>query len=403
MRWARLGQARESVQRAWRRRGDERSALIQVIKGIIASLTSYLFAVYVLDSQVPSFGPFAALLVVQVTVYRSVLHALRYMVAVVVGLACAGLIGLTLGETVWTLAVLVTLTLIIGQWPRLREFGPQAAIVGIFTFAAGGGNDMDYLVSLLLTVVCGAVVGTVTNLAFVRPIRFADAAEAVDNVCSAIADMLDEIAGRLREDDPLTDADAWRERADRMTDTVQRARTEIDFEAENARLNPRRLRYRERPVFTDYRDAIDAVSRSAGELQGVTLALRFARQREDGDIKETFLGEFLPQYADLLDSAAEAVHLFGQYHRLLEETDGDLRGALEAAFDRLDDLSGMLRDSHPSDARTIADCGTLLIEVDRLLSHLLRSGSRQIPDLSDLDGEAEAEAATGDADGRRRG
>jgi hypothetical protein len=349
--------------------------VIQVIKGIVAALSSYALAVYVLDSEIPSFAPFAALLVVQVTVYQSLLDAVRYVTAVVVGLTAAGGIVLTLGEHMLALAVLVSLTLIIGQWPRLREFGPQVAIVGVFAFAAGGGDEPGYLVGLGVTVLCGAVVGAAINLVLAPPIRFNDAAAAVGDVSSAAADLLDEIAGKLRSDKPLHDVDAWRERAERLSYTVQRARNEIDFSAENARLNPRRLAHRQRPVFTDYQDATDTLGRVAGEMQGITLALGYARRYDDVGTDGDLLSYVMPRYADLLDGCGDVIRAFGAYHTGEGLPERRLADQLASALQLHDDLTDHLRNAEPRDARTIADCGAMLVEAERLLSHLRHSQS----------------------------
>ncbi|WP_162448564.1 FUSC family protein [Phytoactinopolyspora mesophila] len=349
--------------------------MVQVIKGIAATIGSYALAVYVLDSQIPSFAPFAALLVVQVTVYQSVLHAVRYVAAVVVGLVCAGAIGLTLGEHMLALAVLVSITLIIGQWPRLRGLGPQVAIVGIFTFAAGGGDDPGYLLSLFTTVLCGALLGAATNLLLAPPIRFHDAAVAVEDVSSSAADLLDEIAGELRSDTPLDDVDAWREHAERLSDTVQRSRNEIDYSAENSRLNPRRLAHRQRPVFTDYRDAADTLGRVVGEMQGITLALNYARRYGEAGTDGHLLGDFLPRYADLIDESANALRSFGAYHTGAGLPERSLSDQIDSALQMHDDLTDQLREAQPRDARSIADCGALLVEAERLLSHLRDSDS----------------------------
>ncbi|AYY11852.1 hypothetical protein EF847_03080 [Actinobacteria bacterium YIM 96077] len=360
------------AERAWQRRGHERNSLVQVVKGLSATLASYTLALHVLDSQIPSFAPFAALLVVQVSVYRSVLHAVRYVGAVVVGLVCAGAIGQTLGHGLGALALLVFLTLVIGQWPRLGDFGSQVAIVGVFTFGVGGGDDPNYLASLLVTVLCGAMMGAAVNVVLAPPIRFNDAAGAVDDLARSIGDLLNDIAAGLRSDNPFGHLDHWRDHADRLSNTVERARSELSFGEENVRLNPRRLG-KGRHLFVDYRRAVEALGRTTGNLQSMIRALDYADRYDEPEIDHDLLADFLPRYADLLEKVADVAYAFGQRRSEDQPPSLDLAAAMESAQRLHDQLTRYVHQLQPRDSRTLTDCGALLVETERALEPIRES------------------------------
>lgn len=340
-----------------------------MVKAFSATVLSYVLAVYLVDSSAPSFASFAALLVVQDTVYRSVLDAARYTGAVLVGLACAGIIGLTMGHNLVALMVLVGAALVIGYWRRLRQLGLQVAIVGVFAFAAGGSDDPGYLANLLLTVLCGALVGAGTDVVFAPPVRFQDAADAVNDVCSSMAALLTDIANKLRSPDPLAEADQWRDRSMEFTEIVGDARSEIDFRAENARLNPRRVG-KGPPALTDYRHAVDTLGWAVSEVQGITLALLYAHWYDGHTADDELLKYFLPRYAALLDKAAEVTRTFGAAHTGADASTEQLSARLSEAQQHRDELTQDLRDAQPRHTRVVADCGALLVELERFLGRL---------------------------------
>lgn len=347
--------------------------MFDVVKGITATLASYLLAVLLLDSQVPAFAPFAALLVVQLTAYRSIVDSLHLVAAVVIGVALTGLVGLGLGQTFWSLALLVTLTLVIGKWRRLGDYGGQVAVVGLFAFAAGGGDETEYLVSLLATVVIGAAVGVAVSMLLAPPLRFDDAVSAVGDVAAAVRDLLRDMAEGVRSDRVGWSGETWRGQARDVASMVERAHLDVDFDEENRRLNPRLIGTRT-PRFTDYRDGIETLGAAVEHVKSIARAFAHLDPSDDGEDDRQLLNEFLPRYADLLDDMATAAWVY----RTLEAEDApQVRGVLDEANERHRDLRRRLSAWQPFGSRTMADCGSLLVDVERFLAELRAAVDRR--------------------------
>lgn len=350
------------LQRAWTRRGDERSAVVEVLKGISASLVAYIFAVLVLDSPVPAFAAFSALLVTQVTAYRSALESLRYVAAVVVGVGVTGAIGITLGQTFWSLAVLVTITLVVGRWRRFGAHYRQAAVVGLFAFVAA--DEEAYLLALLITVLSGAAIGVAASALLAPRIRFSDAASAVQEVASTLAERLSELAGMLQSDQRLHDLAELRARLADLTDLVDRSRAEVDFNEQNRPLSLRQDEPAEMPLLTDHRRAIETLARAASNVDSIVRVLSYTDRYQDGH-GAGIPPEFLTEYGHLVDDLAGISAAYGELH--WQSAGQDLHDLLDNTTQRHEQVSGRLREHH-ADMRALADAGSLLVDAGRFIA-----------------------------------
>ncbi|MFW6091018.1 MAG: FUSC family protein [Actinomycetota bacterium] len=357
------------VRDARSRRGPERDTLLTIVKSTGATLAAYAFASFVLGSQAPAFAPFAALFMVQATVYRSLYHALRYLAAVVIGVAATGAIGMAWGQTFWSLALLVFVTVLIGQWRRFRGFGAQIPIVGLFAFAARGGDEPDYLMDLLLTVGSGALIGLAVNLLLAPSLRFSSTAQGIEDVSTAVRDLLLDMAGELRGGDPLDDVDSWSQRSGELLELVDRVHEDVDFSQEAARMNPRRLAVGMPPLAT-YRTVLTTMTATVDHVDSIVRALTYVERaiNEDYDDEGTVvLDEFLPGYAVLLERIARVVELSGE---VPFGRGAGLSDALREGYDQHGELAQRLWDVAPSDSRVLADLGTMLVEAERMLNEL---------------------------------
>ncbi len=392
----------------WAWRPLRRDTVVPPIKTITALLASYAVAVLLIRSQAPVYAPFAALFAVQPTLYRSLLHAFRYLGAVVIGIAATGAVGMALGETFWTLTLLVIVTVVIGEWRWLSEYGKQAAVVGLFAFAAGGGDQETYLTDLLLTVLCGAQVGLAVNVLFAPPLRTLEATGAVRDASRAVSDLLREISESLRGDDHLAAASRWREDAAHASHLVDRARQEIEFGEESSRLNPRRLLGSSLP-FVSLRSRAEALTAVSGQLQSICRVLFYASRYGDEELAGGPLSRFLPPYAELIEELADATGALGEADPAARHADvsvpadpvaqadaagradvrareglvpagapagsttaedGKINRSVALGLQRHRELAQLLAEEQATDSRALADCGALLVEAERMLAEL---------------------------------
>jgi hypothetical protein len=353
----------ERLRRARRYAGHERQVALLVAKSGAAAVLAWYLAVSVVGTTQPSYAPFTALLVVQSTVYRSILQSLRYVGAVVLGVGAAGFAEVVLGRDVAAFAVMIAVGLLIGRWHRLGPMGLQVPIAGVFAYTALSGSQPVALWSIVSMVLLGAGTGLVVNLLLLPPMRYGTAAEGLRDLATAVHTLLRDISERLREGTPDADSTRdWASRARDMDNTVSRARYAIEHGAESISFNPRRLLSRHAPAgFSGYRAMVESLNRAVDQLSGITTGLRYA---VDGDDDHVLGEEFLRAYGEFLSLVAAAAWYCGSTD---EEAKANLAEALHSGYERYEQLvrETVTGDVWPAMGALLADAARLLEEFDR--------------------------------------
>jgi hypothetical protein len=324
-----------SIRRGLGNAGSERETLLLVGKTVLAATVAWLVADQVLHAPSATFAPFSALLVVQVTIARSVYQSVRYASAVVVGVVLTGGMLAVFGVTIWTFAGLLLVALGIGRWPKLGSQGSQVAVAALFAYSAlaaatGLQESLTQLVSIAGLVVMGCMIGVLTNILIVPPLRYRSAQYGVSVLSQSLCDLLSDIDHGLRHGLPdADDTDEWRRRADALPGAVAQTRNTVEHTAEAMRFNPRRLMMHGSSSFDGYRAIINALQRASEQLCSITKGLNYAAQqnRSSGVRHE----DFLRDYGCLLDAVADVARILGNLH-----TTEDLRNEnhLEDRIDR---------------------------------------------------------------------
>ncbi|MBO0830279.1 MAG: hypothetical protein J2P24_21100 [Streptosporangiales bacterium] len=120
-----------------REQGPEREQLIQSGKSAGAALLAWVVAAYLLNSPVALMAPWVALVLVQATVYRSVLKGVQQLVAIAVGAVFALAVQLAVGNTLIALAISLPVMLLLGQWRHFGAEGIYGATTVLFVLAYG--------------------------------------------------------------------------------------------------------------------------------------------------------------------------------------------------------------------------------------------------------------------------
>ncbi|RNL85848.1 hypothetical protein EFW17_07820 [Halostreptopolyspora alba] len=352
--------------------GPEREAALIIVKSALAATVAWYLAAYLFGAQFPAFAPFSAVLMLQVTVYQSVLQSLRFVLAIVLGVSLQGLLALVFEPDVWTFAVVTLLALVIGRWRRLGSQGSQVVSAAFFAYAAfiTGTDTTDRLAllgSLVLLVLLGCGIGIVVNIAIVPPMRYRSAEYAVENLAKAVHGLLDDIAGAVREG-PATsgDSDDWRYRAHRLENLAERTRDTVDSAAESVRWNPRRLLLSTEPPFGGYRTVVDRMARISAQLSSIAETL--SRTSDDPQVPNR---AFLERYGAFLGHTADATLLLAELDsdRLSDQVDR-LAGYVEGAREEQSALTRATAEYEIDLADQARVYGGLLVDADRLLSEL---------------------------------
>nr|WP_277607965.1 aromatic acid exporter family protein [Streptomyces boncukensis] len=331
-----------------------------MVKSALAGVLGWALAHYVIGSPQPTYAPFVALLVVQFTVYRSLLHAGQYVAALVAGVLAAGAANPLLGENLAGFAAMLVVGLLVGRWRHLGVMGGQAPVAGVFAYQAlMGGTDGRMLWHIVSMVLLGAAVGLAVNLLLLPPMRYATADRGIEQLSTAVSRLLDDMAAGLRDGENADSGD-WLHRARSLDSSVSKARTAVEHGAESVSYNPRRLFCRNLPAtFFGYRTMVESLARVVEQVRSMAVVL-------DARLAEDPAGDrvFLEGYADVLSSAADGVRYTGGAGR---ESHEELHRVVDRCTERCHDL-----ELHAGNGAW-PSLGALLTDACRLAEELRRA------------------------------
>lgn len=362
--------------RARRSGSHEQNLVLGILKSALAATLSWYIAHDVLAAEAPAFAPFTAVMMMQVTVYRSAVQSLRYIGAVLLGIAVQAFLAFTAGPDVLTFALVTLLTLVIARWRFLGEQGTQVPTAAFFAFSvfltsSGFDGRLMALGEIVLLVAIGCGLGTVTNLVLFPPMRHRSVEWTIGSLSHSMCDLLGDVARGLAEGDlDESRSEAWRRRAEALESEVEQARASIRTAWESLLFNPSRLvaRHRKHATFEGYEQLVEALGRVAAQVGSMARALHLWAD----DDRQTAHQEFMSRFGEVIGSV-------GQITRTLSDLDED---RLSEQAVRLCELAGDAReraealtliprqdDPPPFDDLT-QPYGVLLIEAQRLVDEM---------------------------------
>ena len=237
---------RETLRERFRERLERRlrdpiwwNDVLQLAKTVLAAVTAWVIAANVLDLPQPFLAPWAALLVVHATVYRTFSKGTQQVAATVVAVLLATAVGEALGLTTGAIALLLVVALVLGAVPWLGAEATTIATTALVVLTTGFDNDV-LLVSRLLDTAIGVVVGLLVNVLVWPPLRRRTAAEALERVDDGIGELLVDIADGLGEGCQDADVTSWTDRTRDLEGDLDHAWALVRQAQESARMNPRR-------------------------------------------------------------------------------------------------------------------------------------------------------------------
>ncbi|MER5950304.1 aromatic acid exporter family protein [Streptomyces sp. NPDC001904] len=368
--WFRRGQA--WLQRAWNASGHERNTILLIGKCVLASTLSWWIAHDLLNATSPAFAPFSAVLTMNVTVSKSVWQTLRYIAAVVVGVAVQAAIGFTAGPDLFAFALVAVIALSLGQWQALGEQRSQVATAAFFAFstyaaAATNSDRVAQLGQIIVLVLIGCGIGMVVNLSIAPPLRYRSAEQGLHALAGEMVSLLDDMANGLCSGDVDADrADRWVASGERVQAAVRQARAGLEMAESSVSLNPRRFlpAHRSYLTFTRYRQSLSAMERAVYQLASLTRSLGRWRDSEN---TYTY-GPALTAYADFAGSLRDIAQVIAELDSdtLADQADemcklaATAQKALQKVLDAADKSQLPLADaSRPY--------GVLIVEATRLM------------------------------------
>jgi len=367
----RRGRLREWGRRAAATHGPERHTLLLIGKSTLAATLAWFTAADLLHAQSPAFAPFSAVLIMNVTVYQSIAQSLRYVAAVVTGVAVQAALGFVAGPDLVTFVLVAAIALTIGQWRALGAQRSQVATAAFFAFstyasATDNAERATQLGQIVLLVLVGCSLGLLVNVVLVPPLRYRSAEHGIRALAGALESLLAGMGTAMRDGEFAEEhARHWRSRSHHAQALVTQARSGLRTAEESVPFNPRRLlpRHRGRTSFANYRAILDALERAAYQLASLTRSLERWRDEE----RDYSYQRFLRCYGGFLGSLEEIVRVLAQ----LDDT--HLRDQAAQLCELAEDMQRQRRtvtEQAESDGLPLGDptrpYGVLVIEATRL-------------------------------------
>ncbi len=357
---------------AWRGPGRERDLLVQSLKAAAAALLAWLLAQVWLGDPMALMAPWVALVLVQATVYSSIVQGARQFAAICVGALVASGAQAVTGDTTGALALSVPVLVLLSNWPRFGDQGIYAATTAVFTIATGTVSAVA-VGHRLGQAALGAVIGIAVNALVLPPIHLRDVRENLAALAREAGEVLRTVAGDLREGewDGQT-AVGWVGASGRLQDRLEALRSARGWSTESLRLTSGVLRglHRAPTAALPPAEEDERFSRITGHVTALTRTLAVAADEERTPAAPD--EAVLRCYAELLEllgdgCRAEADRLVGGGARedplLDERTEAVMRELHEK-------LQEGLREHAGRGAARTAVLGTLLLQAENLWAEL---------------------------------
>jgi uncharacterized membrane protein YgaE (UPF0421/DUF939 family) len=199
----------------------------RTVKTTLAAVLAYLLAVALLGNDVPPLlAPLTALLVAQVTVFRTVTSGVERVGSVVAGVLVAVLLSRVVGLSWWSLGITIFVSLVIGRVLHLGDHTLEVPISAMLVLAVTGPARIAALDRVAETLV-GAVTGVVVSFMLRPPVYVQPAGDAVGALAAEMAELLTSMGRELTEGWSSGQAGAWEDRARELDRPLRAARIAV--------------------------------------------------------------------------------------------------------------------------------------------------------------------------------
>lgn len=213
--------------------------MLQAVKAAIAAVLAWLVAAEWWGLPQPFLAPYAAVFLVEATVYRSLTSALQQVGAVVLGVVLAAVAIQVLPWQAVALGLVVLLGLLVGRWRGFGASGVWVGVTALLLVSYGSADDSLLMLDRVGETVLGAVIGVAINALVFPPVYTRGTEAATRALAAELADVLCDIAATLREPSVPRSSPSWVAKARNTEQLLRRAEEASGWGTESVRFNAR--------------------------------------------------------------------------------------------------------------------------------------------------------------------
>ena len=321
--------------------------VIQLVKTVVAAVLAWVIATRLLHLPQSFLAPWAALLVVHATVYRTFSQGARQVAATVLGVFLAWSVGNVFGLDTLAVAAVMLLGLVLGSF---RWFGTETTTVAataLVVLTTGFADNDSLLLSRLADTAIGIGVGLIVNLVVWPPLRRRTAVVALDGLDDRIGELLVDIGDGLALGVSSREVEEWVSRTGTIDEDVDHAWALVRQARESARMNPRRSA----SALRDPRQWIALLERVEQALSDVRSMVRTLGYGVSGE------HEWQPEFRDVY------IEVLREAGRAMLQAD---RETLHRSRERLDDLVDVV-DREDTVPRLWPEYGALVVNLRNII------------------------------------
>jgi len=334
-----------------------------IVRLAVTAVFAYLVALLVPGTSRPVLAPLTALLVVQVSIYQTLRSAVRRIAAVVAGVLLALGLSAWVGFTWWSLGIVIAVGLAVGYALHLGDTVLEVPVSAMLILSVGTTSAATQrVVETFVGTAAGLVAGFVLTSPRVQP-----AEEAIEELCRAMAGLLDRMAAGLAGGSVQASVGGWLAQARSLGAEIRRVDDALRQAEESTKLNPRSLRLPHSTI--TLRESLETLEHEAITLRVLARVLADSARLpdEDNPLRDPDVCRGL---ADTLRELAAAVRTYGGLATEFaapghDRLQAELQQHLAAARDEQDRLAERL-DTDPA-ARPVGWPlrGELISQLDR--------------------------------------
>ncbi|MEU0307825.1 FUSC family protein [Streptomyces cyaneofuscatus] len=342
----------------------DRYQVVQSLKAAAAASIAWAVTGWWLAAPMALMAPWAAVALVQGTVYRSMRTALQLFLMITAGTLLAAGAALLTDDTMTAMIIALPIAVLLGNWAPVGGQGLYAPTTALFVLAYGS-YSLAAVGHRLLETAVGAAVGVAVNAFILPPVH----SQHVNRLACALprdcAHLLRRLSDGVRDDYDEEQAEQWYRAAGETLGALSELRVARGWASESFRLNPGHRLRRRIPEPSDTWDVLWA--RVGDRLLTLTLTLWETAAERRGLPRPP--RPALDDLSDLLAAAAEvcAVDQMVMEHGPDDERRGRRNARLAEAHRA---LASAKRHLHGPEPEAGASLGSLVAACQALLDDL---------------------------------